>query len=74
MLQRRFPRAGYWFNMLPTHPFIHGNENMPLPPSTALRRTHDVAPPPYSLHNPVHATHPVPMQVDARPAQQPVGE
>lgn len=22
-LQRRFPRAGYWFGMLPTHPEIH---------------------------------------------------
>lgn len=24
LLQRRFPRAGYWLNLLPTHPFIHG--------------------------------------------------
>lgn len=24
MLRCRFPRAGYWLNMLPTHPFIHG--------------------------------------------------
>ncbi|KAG2355657.1 hypothetical protein BDR07DRAFT_1492954 [Suillus spraguei] len=28
ILQQRFPLAGYWFNMLPTHPFIHGVENM----------------------------------------------
>ncbi|KAG2070625.1 hypothetical protein BDR04DRAFT_1099612 [Suillus decipiens] len=27
--QQRFPRAGYWFNMLPTDPFIHGVKNMP---------------------------------------------
>jgi hypothetical protein len=24
LLERHFPRAGYWFNMLPMHPFIHG--------------------------------------------------
>lgn len=24
MLRCRFPCAGYWLNMLPTHPFIHG--------------------------------------------------
>ncbi|KAG2360615.1 hypothetical protein BDR07DRAFT_138743 [Suillus spraguei] len=29
ILQQRFPRAGYWFNMLPTHSFIHVVENMP---------------------------------------------
>jgi hypothetical protein len=23
-LERCYPRAGYWFSMLPTHPFIHG--------------------------------------------------
>ncbi|KAG1732555.1 hypothetical protein EDB19DRAFT_1911944 [Suillus lakei] len=63
MLQHCFPHAGYWFNMLPTHPFIHGIENIPPPPST---------PPPYSACDPVHATNPVPMEVNARPAQQPV--
>ncbi|KAI0055787.1 hypothetical protein BV25DRAFT_1921523 [Artomyces pyxidatus] len=29
--QRRFPRAGYWFNVLPTHPFIHGPGGLPAP-------------------------------------------
>ncbi|KAG2364158.1 hypothetical protein BDR07DRAFT_1402096, partial [Suillus spraguei] len=29
ILQQRFPRARYWFNMLLTHSFIHVVENMP---------------------------------------------
>jgi len=24
LLHRRFPHAGYWLNLLHTHPFIHG--------------------------------------------------
>ncbi|KAG1726894.1 uncharacterized protein EDB91DRAFT_1254140 [Suillus paluster] len=58
--------------MLPTHPFIHGIENMPLLLSTAPHHIHNFVPPPYSMHVPVHAPNPVPMQVNARPAQQPV--
>lgn len=43
-LQRRFPRAGYWFGMLPTHPELHhpGLNNIqnhayrPVPPRLPL--------------------------------------
>ncbi|KAI6045405.1 hypothetical protein EDC04DRAFT_2598729 [Pisolithus marmoratus] len=29
-LQYCFPHAGYWFGMLPTHPFIHGSQGAQL--------------------------------------------
>ncbi|KAJ8582876.1 hypothetical protein M405DRAFT_846184 [Rhizopogon salebrosus TDB-379] len=38
LLEHRFPRAGYWFNMLPTHPFIHGiNASASQPTASQLR-------------------------------------
>lgn len=39
-LQRRFPRAGYWFGMLPTHPDIE-----------ALRNPGYACPPPHPPYN-----------------------
>src|SRR6267154_2241509 len=56
ILQQRFPHAGYWFNMLPTHPFIHGVENIP-PQPTLPRPFHDLVSPQalYSVHDLAHA-------------------
>lgn len=52
-LQRRFPRAGYWFGMLPTHPNIQpflnpGNAPAayPAPPGPPPGYTPPVGPPP----------------------------
>ncbi|KAG2749318.1 hypothetical protein P692DRAFT_20732641 [Suillus brevipes Sb2] len=43
LLENRYPRAGYWFNMLPTHPFVHGSQ------ATTSGEAH--APVPQRLHD-----------------------
>jgi len=51
LLQRCFPRAGYWLNLLPTHPFIHGPGVHPdLSAGGGI-----VPPPPYSPLDPVYS-------------------
>jgi len=61
LLERHYPRTGYWFNMLPTHPFIHGPNASQLPTASQLhvpRGLSDVVsplpgtltpPPPYNM-------------------------
>jgi hypothetical protein len=49
LLENRYPRAGYWFNMLPIHPFIHGSGSQATASGEAqshapvLQRLHDLA-------------------------------
>src|SRR5437879_4578757 len=54
LLERRYPRAGYWFNTLPTHPFIHGvNASPSMVPRTRVPwRLNDPVPP--LLDTPLH--------------------
>ncbi|KAG1744455.1 hypothetical protein EDB19DRAFT_1906696 [Suillus lakei] len=44
VFERHYPRASYWFNILPTHPFIHGPA---MPSQTQLQGP--AVPPPYLL-------------------------
>ncbi|KAG1905524.1 uncharacterized protein F5891DRAFT_1183466 [Suillus fuscotomentosus] len=70
ILEHHYPCAGYWFNMLPTHPFIHGP---PSQPSQTQFQGPVSMPPPYSLqgmlHNPDGVVHPDP--ATALSTQQP---
>jgi hypothetical protein len=54
LLERRYPRAGHRFNMLPTHPSIHGvNVSRSMVPRTRVpRRLNDLVPP--LLDTPLH--------------------
>jgi hypothetical protein len=45
MLEYRYPCAGYWFNMLPIHLFIHG----PVMPLQTQLQGPATVPPSYSL-------------------------
>lgn len=84
MLQRRFPRAGYWFGMLPTHPFIHGSQGAPQsgglgavsgPPPCSAQALHphlmSVLPPPSTSNSSTQYDNPPLMPVGTQPTQQP---
>ncbi|KAG1771527.1 hypothetical protein EDD22DRAFT_947961 [Suillus occidentalis] len=47
LLENHYPRTGYWFNMLPTHPFIHGSGSQ----ATASGEAQSHAPVPQRLHD-----------------------
>jgi len=54
LLERRYPHACYWFNMPPTHSFIHGvNASQSMVPRTRVPRgLNDLVPP--LLDTPLH--------------------
>ncbi|KAI6123512.1 hypothetical protein EDD16DRAFT_1704462 [Pisolithus croceorrhizus] len=82
-LQCHFPHAGYWFGMLPTHPFIHGSQSalqsgrldaVSGPPPCSAQALHlhlmGVLPPPSTSNSGTQYDNPPPTLVGTQPMQQ----